>query len=96
LYIIIIITLVILCVCLMVYIGYQHYCHRRQLRLDGTPKSCPNPAYDDGYVHSNPYSPQYTSGDRSQLKVGTYEYECVPTYEESQQISMLKAPSFGK
>jgi hypothetical protein len=96
-YIICILVLLCVCICLALYIGYQCYRQRRQLRLDGTPKSCPNPAYD-GYTHSNPYPPpQYTSGDDSHLKVGSYD-ECkyVPMYEESQQINMLKASSFGK
>lgn len=92
-YIICILVLLCVCICLALYIGYQ--CYRQ--RLDSTPKSCPNPAYD-GYTHSNPYPPpDYTSGDRSHLKVGSYdEYKFVPMYEESQQINMLKAPSFEK
>jgi hypothetical protein len=95
-YIIFILVLLFVCISLALYIGYQCCRQRQQLRLDATPKSCPNPAYD-GYAHTDPYPPpQYTSGDRSQLKVGSYEYEFVPTYEESQQIDMLKVPSFGK
>lgn len=65
------------------------YRPRQQLKLDGTSKSCPNPAYDD-YTHKDScLPPQYTSHDRR------YQYKFVPTYDSQQINEMLKTPSIG-
>jgi len=94
-YIIIILVLLCVSICLALYVGYQYCRHRQQLKLDGTPKSCPNPAYH-GYAHRDLCPPpQYTSGDRHRSKVDPYQYKYVPTYDSQQINGMLKSPSFG-
>ena len=66
---------------------HLRYRPRQQLKLDGTSKSCPNPAYD-GYTHKDSCLPQYTSHDRP------YQYKFVPTYD-SQINEVLKTSSTG-
>ncbi|XP_021928456.1 cysteine-rich motor neuron 1 protein-like isoform X3 [Zootermopsis nevadensis] len=80
-YITIILVLVCVIICFAFYFGYQYCCHRQQLKLDSTPKSCPNPAYH-GYVHRDSCAPpQYTSGDCHRSNVDPYQYEYVPAYD---------------
>lgn len=84
---------VVLCVsvlCLSVVVCVRLcYRPRHQLKLDGTPESCPNPAYDD-YTHKDScLPPQYTSHDHP------YQYKFVPTYDSQQINEMLKTPSIG-
>lgn len=89
-YIIAIVVLLCVCICLAFCLVYL-YCHRhrQQLKLDGTSKSCPNPAYV-GYTHKDSYPPpQYTSHDRP------YQYDPVPTYDSQQINEMLTTTSVG-
>jgi hypothetical protein len=85
---VVIIFLVVL-VLFFVLVLYLRCRPRQQLQLDGTPRSCPNPAYDD-YTHKDLCPPpQYTSQDRQ------YQYKFVPTYDSQQINEMLKTPSVG-
>ncbi|GLG92640.1 Putative cysteine-rich protein 11, partial [Gryllus bimaculatus] len=91
-YLLIIGVFLVIFMILLAYICYQCYLNR-QPKLDVSPKSCPNPAYN-GYTHRNSFPPpRYTSTDR-QSKCEAYHYKYVPSYD-SQQFDSLKSPSFG-
>ncbi|PSN44046.1 hypothetical protein C0J52_26083 [Blattella germanica] len=94
-YIVIILILLCITTILALYMGHNYCRNRQQLKLTGTPKSCPNPVYHD-YAHTDSYPPpHYNSSDHHRSKVDPYQYRYVPTYDSQQINDMLKSSSIG-
>lgn len=86
-YQLIIVIFLVVVIIVVVYKLYQCF-KKRQLKMDISPKSCPNPAYN-AYSHRNSFPPpRYISTDRQA------KYKYVPTYD-TQQFDLLKSSSLG-